>query len=122
MKCWSIFTLGHSNQSGDTFLQLVQSVAVQVVVDVRSSPYSRRVPQFNKNAIETLITGAGMKYVYMGDILGANLPSRNFSMLPGRVIMPLIFYHIRGKTEKPLTLLYGLYSLFNRELIFSWIR
>ncbi|MCK9294322.1 MAG: DUF488 domain-containing protein [Desulfobulbaceae bacterium] len=41
-----------------------------MVVDVRSAPYSRYVPQFNKRNIQSAIQDAGLKYVFMGDEIG----------------------------------------------------
>jgi uncharacterized protein (DUF488 family) len=57
----SIYTIGHSNQDVATFLTLLKDNALQVVVDVRSVPYSRYVPQFNKKEIEAAITDAGLQ-------------------------------------------------------------
>jgi uncharacterized protein (DUF488 family) len=65
-----IYTIGHSNHDLVTFLRLLKDNAIQVVVDVRSAPYSRYVPQFNKREIEAAVNGAGLKYVFMGDALG----------------------------------------------------
>jgi hypothetical protein len=36
-----IFTIGHSNHSWEAFLELLRENAITIVVDVRSSPYSR---------------------------------------------------------------------------------
>ncbi len=48
----SIYTIGHSNQDMVAFLKLLKDNSIQVVVDVRSAPYSRYVPQFNKKEME----------------------------------------------------------------------
>ena len=40
------------------------------VADVRSSPYSRYVPHFNKNVLEGTLQKAGIAYVYLGGELG----------------------------------------------------
>ena len=65
-----IYTIGHSNHEMATFLQLLSDNAIQVVVDVRSAPYSRYVPQFNKKEIEVSVAATGLKYVFMGDAIG----------------------------------------------------
>jgi len=70
MQSLPIYTIGHSNQDVAPFLQLLKDNAIQVVVDVRSAPYSRYVPQFNKKDIEAAVIEAGLQYVFMGDILG----------------------------------------------------
>lgn len=44
----TVYTIGHSNQPTEAFLDLLRQHGIEVVVDVRSAPYSRFVPQFNK--------------------------------------------------------------------------
>jgi uncharacterized protein (DUF488 family) len=44
---------------------------IEAVADVRSSPYSRWVPQFNKEDLETQLKAGGISYVFLGDNLGA---------------------------------------------------
>ena len=68
-----IYSVGHSNHDLAVFLKLLREHAIQVVADVRSSPYSRYVPQFNKKEIEAAVTAAGLKYVFMGDAIGGQL-------------------------------------------------
>jgi len=70
MTTTSIFTIGHSNHDVATFLTLLKDNSIQVVVDIRSSPYSRYVPQFNKKEIEGTFTAAGFKYIFMGAAIG----------------------------------------------------
>ena len=65
-----ILTIGHSNHSHESFLALLTAQDIQVVVDVRSAPYSRHIPWFNKPEIEPILRDAGFEYLFMGDILG----------------------------------------------------
>jgi uncharacterized protein (DUF488 family) len=66
----TIFTIGHSNQPTEAFLDLLRQHAIDVVVDVRSSPFSRFVPQFNKNELQRAVREAGFQYIYLGRELG----------------------------------------------------
>ena len=66
-----IFTIGHSTHPLATFLGLLEQHAVTVVADVRSAPYSRFNPQFNKDELTIGLKAHGIKYVFMGDALGA---------------------------------------------------
>lgn len=66
----TIFTIGHSNQSLESFLKLLQSHDIDVLVDVRSSPYSKYANWFNKDPLRAALRGAGIKYLFMGDSLG----------------------------------------------------
>ncbi len=81
-----IFTAGHSNKSLDSFLKLLQANGIQVVVDVRSAPYSRFVPQFNKKEVKAAVHGAGMKYIFMGNVIGGKPSDPHFLGTDGRVL------------------------------------
>jgi uncharacterized protein (DUF488 family) len=82
----SIYTIGHSNQDIVTFLKLLKNNSIQVVVDVRSAPYSRYVPQFNKKEIETAITDAGLQYIFMGDVIGGKPSDPQYLDADGKVM------------------------------------
>jgi uncharacterized protein (DUF488 family) len=75
---WSqpaIWTLGHSNHTLRRFIELLAVEGVEVVVDVRSYPYSRIAPQFNREQLDLALRGAGRRYLFLGDELGGR-PSR----------------------------------------------
>lgn len=65
-----VYSVGHSNQSIEQFLNLLQTHRIEVLVDVRSAPYSRFASQFNKPDLERAVVDAGLRYVYMGQELG----------------------------------------------------
>jgi uncharacterized protein (DUF488 family) len=65
-----IFTIGHSNVEAERIIELLRRYAVRVVVDVRSAPYSRYSPQFNKDNLRRILQAAGIAYVYGGAKLG----------------------------------------------------
>ena len=46
-----IYSIGHSNHSAEAFINLLKAHNITCVVDVRSAPYSKYVPQFNKDAL-----------------------------------------------------------------------
>lgn len=43
---------------------------ISIVVDVRSSPYSRHVPQYNMDALRRALEQQNIQYVYLGRELG----------------------------------------------------
>jgi uncharacterized protein (DUF488 family) len=53
------------------FLDLLRQHGITALADVRSSPYSRRHPQFNRDALAAEVERAGIRYVYLGAELGA---------------------------------------------------
>lgn len=69
-KPLTLFSIGHSNQTIEAFLALLQQHQIQVLVDVRSSPYSKYVPQFNGTPLAVAVRQAGIKYMFMGKELG----------------------------------------------------
>lgn len=71
-----LFTIGHSNHSWEHFLELLKSHEIEALCDVRSSPYSARLPQFNRESIERSLQGAGIRYVFLGQELGARRSER----------------------------------------------
>lgn len=66
-----IWTIGHSNHSALRFLDLLQGVGIQCVADVRSTPFSRRNPQFSQKALAAALKNAEIEYWFLGDALGA---------------------------------------------------
>ena len=64
------FTIGHSTLPLDQFLALLLPHGITAVCDVRSSPYSRWQPQFNREPFKQWLQDQGIAYVFMGDELG----------------------------------------------------
>jgi uncharacterized protein (DUF488 family) len=65
-----VYTIGHSNLPFDKFIDLLNSYQIQTLVDVRSSPYSRFNPQFNREILEANLKLKDIQYKYAGDFLG----------------------------------------------------
>lgn len=65
-----IYTIGHSNHEPDEFLRLLRVVKVDVLVDVRSNPNSSWADFAKKDNLTNLLKSSGIRYVYMGDMLG----------------------------------------------------
>ncbi|MBN2003875.1 MAG: DUF488 domain-containing protein [Anaerolineae bacterium] len=65
-----IYTIGHSDHLVTEFTGLLQRYGVMQLVDVRSQPYSRWTPQFNREELAESLREAGIVYLGMGDTLG----------------------------------------------------
>ena len=65
-----LYTIGHSNQTAEEFIDLLCCFQIEALVDVRSAPYSRWVPQFGKGTLSNLLKDHGLHYVYLGQELG----------------------------------------------------
>src|SRR6266436_9104737 len=72
----SVFTVGHSTHSLDVFVAMLQRHGVTALADVRSTPFSRFNPQFNKESLEAALKASGIKYVFLGRELGARSDDR----------------------------------------------
>ena len=65
-----LYTIGHSTHPMDNFIQLLTVHHITAVCDVRSSPYSRYNPQFNRETLQKELKGHEIAYVYLGKELG----------------------------------------------------
>jgi uncharacterized protein (DUF488 family) len=66
----SIFTIGHSTRTIEEFLSILKAHDIQRLVDVRSIPKSRRVPQFNSDALAASLPEQGIDYVHLKSLGG----------------------------------------------------
>ena len=83
----TLYTLGHSNHDIETFMRLLRQHGVDVLVDVRAVPYSRRHPQFRKRELEAACREAGIEYRWRGEQLGGikrDSVCRSFDEAAGR--------------------------------------
>ena len=71
MPSGGIFSIGHSTHPVDHFIDLLTRHGINVVADVRSSPYSRFNPQFNRQSLADALKQSGIKYAFFGKELGA---------------------------------------------------
>jgi uncharacterized protein (DUF488 family) len=65
-----IFTIGHGAAGFTRISELLAAHRIATVIDVRSHPYSRHAPDFNKDTLSALTSSAGFGYRWMGDTLG----------------------------------------------------
>jgi uncharacterized protein (DUF488 family) len=67
----TIYTIGHSTHPIERFVELLQRHGIRVIADVRSTPFSRFNPQFNRANLGHSLAAAGIRYEFMGEELGA---------------------------------------------------
>ncbi len=85
-KRYPVFTIGHSNHQPEIFVALLQKHGVNAVVDVRSAPYSRYLPHFNKEFLDRSLNEVGVRYVFQGKELGGQPADRAYYDADGRVM------------------------------------
>ena len=69
-----VWTVGHSTRSGEEFGQILVAHGIQVLVDVRMFPGSRRYPQFNKPALSESLEQLGIQYKHEPRLGGRRTP------------------------------------------------
>jgi uncharacterized protein (DUF488 family) len=65
-----IFTIGHSTYSIEHFVRMLSDARITAIADVRSSPWSRHNPQFNRADLRSSLQSAGIDYRFYGKQLG----------------------------------------------------
>jgi uncharacterized protein (DUF488 family) len=65
-----ILTIGHSNRSLDDFIALLEAHGVECLVDVRSIPWSRHNPQFNRDTLPASLAAHGIDYHHLAALGG----------------------------------------------------
>jgi uncharacterized protein (DUF488 family) len=81
-----IYTIGHSTHSLDELLALLKGVSIEAVADVRSAPYSRRQPQFNRDPLRRALGREKIAYVPLGAELGGRGNSHSKRDGSGRIL------------------------------------
>jgi uncharacterized protein (DUF488 family) len=66
----TVWTIGHSNHTGERLVEILQTHRIAAVADVRTSPYSSYSKQFNKDQLARLLEANGIRYVFLGGELG----------------------------------------------------
>jgi uncharacterized protein (DUF488 family) len=70
----TIWTFGHSTRSQEEFVAVLQSFQIEVLVDVRRYPGSKKYPQFNTSALETYLPASGIRYMPEEELGGRRKP------------------------------------------------
>jgi len=66
----AVFTICHSTRSVHEFIALLSAHHIELVVDVRSVPRSRRNPQFNRETLPESLQAAGIGYEHVATLGG----------------------------------------------------
>jgi hypothetical protein len=80
-----MFTIGYATKPIDIYVGQLRENGVNVVVDVRSVPYSRAFFDYLREALRDHLQGAGLRYVYPGTELGPRSPDSDHYGIDGQV-------------------------------------
>ncbi|MGE0060266.1 MAG: DUF488 family protein [Dehalococcoidia bacterium] len=70
----TVYTIGHSNTPVQALLDQLTAAGIEIVVDIRRFPSSRRNPQFNATSLAASLRGAGIEYQHAEALGGRREP------------------------------------------------
>jgi uncharacterized protein (DUF488 family) len=73
----NIWTVGHSTHTAEKFQEILMAQKIQVLVDVRTHPGSRRYPQFNKDALAASLLSVDISYRHEPRLGGRRTPRKD---------------------------------------------
>lgn len=65
-----VWSIGHGLRPLSEVVAMLKEAGVTHVIDVRTTPYSSKNPDFNRRNLATMLPTYGMVYVYRGNNLG----------------------------------------------------
>lgn len=81
----TIYTIGHSIYEIEDFVELLKQNQINTIVDVRSTPYSKFAPQYNRETLKKYLKQNSICYIFMGDLLGARYEDKTLLFDDGKV-------------------------------------
>ena len=75
----TLYTIGHSTRTIEDLIRTLQAHEIKTLVDIRAFPASKRLPHFNREALEQSMPAAGIHYVWMKGLGGYRKKSREDS-------------------------------------------
>lgn len=73
----TVWTIGHSTREGAELVDTLKAYDIELLIDVRRFPASRRLPQFDKAALERLLSTDGIAYHWIGALGGRRRAARD---------------------------------------------
>lgn len=73
----TVYTIGHSTHDKKKFIEMLKAHGIKLLIDVRTIPKSRKVPQFNWDVLEEYLRKHKILYVHMPQLGGLRHFSRD---------------------------------------------
>jgi uncharacterized protein (DUF488 family) len=80
------YTVGHSTHSYEELSDALKNNEIEVLVDIRSAPYSSYTPQFDRELLKQSLQQSGIKYIFLGAELGGRPDNEDYYDSQGRVV------------------------------------
>jgi len=68
-----IHTIGYAAHTVESFIAALEKFSITAIADVRSQPYSKFKPEFNKENLKKVLMNNHIEYVFLGDNIGARI-------------------------------------------------
>jgi uncharacterized protein (DUF488 family) len=78
----SVWTVGHGARELEGFIDVLRSARIELLVDVRMFPGSRRHPHFSRESLAASLHGIGIRYDWRGEALGGRRKGAEASRHP----------------------------------------
>jgi len=75
----TLYTIGHSTRTLGELVSALKAHEIKTLVDIRAFPMSRRLPYFNREALESSLPEHGLRYIWMQTLGGYRKATRNDS-------------------------------------------
>jgi uncharacterized protein (DUF488 family) len=75
----TLYTIGHSTRTLDDLIESLRAHFIQTLADIRSFPMSRRLPHFNREALEKALPEVGIRYLWLKELGGRRRKIRDDS-------------------------------------------
>ena len=69
----TMHTIGYAAHNVESFIAALKKFNITAIADVRSKPYSKFKPEFNKENLKKALVDNGIEYVFLGDNIGARI-------------------------------------------------
>lgn len=79
-----LYTIGYGARTIEEFIAALQANHIEYLIDVRTAPYSKFRPEFSREPLQARLENAGIRYVFMGDLLGGQ-PNDPACLTDGKV-------------------------------------
>jgi len=68
-----IYSIGYAIHTIESFINTLKKFNITAIADVRSQPYSKFKPEFNRENLKQALINNGIEYVFLGDNIGARI-------------------------------------------------
>jgi len=75
----TLYTIGHSTRTLDELVSALKAHGIETLVDIRAFPMSRRLPHFNREALEHSLQQQGIRYIWIKALGGYRKATRKDS-------------------------------------------